>query len=901
MSQVIINDVPPYTQAVAILNQTVFGTNWTADAASDVVVYVTPFGDEPDDDTQILSYPSQYSVSFVGALQQVQVTLVTPSAQGDIVTITRQTPADRENLYSNTNFTPSMLNSDFGILTLVDQQAQLVNQLIGPRYNYSAVITPVVDTILPILSANQFWAMNGDNTAIEAVDISSVISGGTVTQVNTGLGLTGGPITNAGTISFAQMPANTFWGNITGSTAVPSQVPTSYFLIATNNLSDVPNKPLALSNLGAQAASAALSSIAGLTTVANNMLYTTAPNTYAVIAPANNSTLVSSPAGVPSWSQTLPTQVQTNIQYLGVQNQNLDMGGFQINDLGEPTQPSDAATKSYVDLNALTGTAVYAATTTNLTVSQSGSGAGATLTNAGVQATFELDGVNPPLNSNVLIKDLADAEHEGIYTVTDVGSAGTNWVLTRATTYDTPTEINQTGLIIIQNGTTLAGTAWFNADTIVTVDVTPFDYSQFGNIIFPVSLANGGTNANLTASNGGIFYSTATAGAILAGTATAGRVLLSGASSAPTWSAPTYPGFGGVDGQVLRSNGTNNVYSTSTFADTYSINNLLYASSANVVVGLATTNNGVLVTNGSGVPSISTTLPTGLTIPGFANAPANTNITSMSGLTGTLQAPTAIASSAGLPVISFGYVPSSVNSWFIQNNSTGSDPVFQATGSDATVNAQFQSKGGIFKFVDGLSATAAVIRFYNAAANQFTGLKVANAAASSVTFTLPSADGLANFILKTDGSAVLSLANGSQIAGTSTNDNASAGNIGEYTSVNVPLASAVSITSTVSANVTSFDLSAGDWDVGGNVGFSYSGGATNTACWISTTSATLPDFSMQATYQPAPGSTTLSCNLTVPTIRVSVAATTTVYLSCRGVFASGTGSALGTIWARRAR
>jgi hypothetical protein len=114
MSDVLIGDILPYTQATAILNQVVFGTNWTANVASDVVVYVTPFGSPANDAMQVLSYPSQYSVSFIGALQQVQVTLVTPSGAGDIVTITRQTPADRLNLYSNTNFTPSMLNNDFG-------------------------------------------------------------------------------------------------------------------------------------------------------------------------------------------------------------------------------------------------------------------------------------------------------------------------------------------------------------------------------------------------------------------------------------------------------------------------------------------------------------------------------------------------------------------------------------------------------------------------------------------------------------------------------------------------------------------------------------------------------------------------------------------------------------------
>ena len=50
-----------------------------------------------------------------------------------------------------------------------------------------------------------------------------------------------------------------------------------------------------------------------------------------------------------------------------------------------------------------------------------------------------------------------------------------------------------------------------------------------------LSLANGGTAANLTASNGGILYSTASAMAILAGTGTAGQCMLSGSNAPPTW------------------------------------------------------------------------------------------------------------------------------------------------------------------------------------------------------------------------------------------------------------------------------------------------------------------------------------------------------------------------------
>ena len=102
---------------------------------------------------------------------------------------------------------------------------------------------------------------------------------------------------------------------------------------------------------------------------------------------------------------------------------------------------------------------------------------------------------------------------------------------------------------------------------------------------FPLSLANGGLNANLTASNGGIFYSTGSAGAILAGTATANQVLLSGSSTTPAWSTATYP-------------------------TTTTINQLLYSSAANTITGLTTANSGVLITSAGGVPSISSTLPT---------------------------------------------------------------------------------------------------------------------------------------------------------------------------------------------------------------------------------------------------------------------------------------------------
>lgn len=73
-----------------------------------------------------------------------------------------------------------------------------------------------------------------------------------------------------------------------------------------------------------------------------------------------------------------------------------------------------------------------------------------------------------------------------------------------------------------------------------------------------VGLSVGGTNANLTASNGGIFYSTATAGAILSGIASAGRHLRSGNSAAPTWSTNVWPDTA-TSTRVLYATGTNTI------------------------------------------------------------------------------------------------------------------------------------------------------------------------------------------------------------------------------------------------------------------------------------------------------------------------------------------------------
>jgi hypothetical protein len=175
MTQVVIDDIIPRTQLLATAGQTVFNTNWTADAATDVDVYARAVGVSPNDITQIVD-PSLYNVTFVGGSQTVRVTFLSGRVLNDVITIVRNTPAERLNLYINTNFVPSMLNQDFGILTLVDQQAQMYDTVINPGYYVSATIDPDSvlgggDKILPILPPLFGWRKNAAGTAIEAISI----------------------------------------------------------------------------------------------------------------------------------------------------------------------------------------------------------------------------------------------------------------------------------------------------------------------------------------------------------------------------------------------------------------------------------------------------------------------------------------------------------------------------------------------------------------------------------------------------------------------------------------------------------------------------------------------------------------------------------------------------------
>lgn len=136
------------------------------------------------------------------------------------------------------------------------------------------------------------------------------------------------------------------------------------------------------------------------------------------------------------------------------------------------------------------------------------------------------------------------------------------------------------------------------------------------------------------------------------------------------------------------------------------------------------------------------------------------------------------------------------------------------------------------------------------------------------------------------------------IIGVADASNAFTGSVGEFISSVIPLASALTLSNLININITSITLSAGDWDVWGNISIL---GPDIQACfgWTSTVSGTTPDASLYNAINNA--GSLFNFHFSVPQLRYSLSTSTIIYLSTQSKFSSGTTIACGGIYARRVR
>lgn len=135
------------------------------------------------------------------------------------------------------------------------------------------------------------------------------------------------------------------------------------------------------------------------------------------------------------------------------------------------------------------------------------------------------------------------------------------------------------------------------------------------------------------------------------------------------------------------------------------------------------------------------------------------------------------------------------------------------------------------------------------------------------------------------------------IIGTTTNDNAAAGYVGEFIT---STSASTGISNNTNTNITTISLTAGDWDVWGVIQFNAAAGTITTVsvAGVSSVSATFSSSLQQLGSTTGAGQGTV---LMAPTTRFSLSTTTTIYLVGYASFSVSTINTVGILNARRMR
>jgi len=576
-TQVTINDVIPKTQITATAGQTVFTTNWTANAASDVVVYARTSAQSPDDLTQLVS-SANYTVAFVGGSEIVEVTFLVGRALNDVITITRDTPADRLNLYTNTNFTPSMLNQDVGILTLVDQQAQLYNQQVAPHYNVSA--TPDLgssmtglggDIYLPILGANEGWKKNSANTEIVPITFPS-----------------GGGLGPSDATYIVQTP----WS--------PS--------------GELPNQQ-ALSPL----ATGFMSSVTGTGVVSTRTLQGTA-----------NQINVTNGTGTgnPVFSLSNALQLPGTMTFGG----NVDANGYNISNIGQAnignvqiSGNTIQSTNTNGDLNLTpNGTGDLVLDGLNWPQADGTNGQAVTTNGAGqlgwtsFGAPYTPAALTSVSDTNVTIT-LGGTPATALLQASSI-TMGWSGLLSIARGGTNNSVLGANGTLAQSDGTKYS---WTTATYPTTTTANNILFSSATNVVGQISSAIGGV---LVSDAAGV-------PSMLANPADNYRVLQSKNNAIAEWSTAAYPHTASAAGTLMQSDGTDWTHTQATYPSSTNKDAILYSLSNNTVGEITPVKDAVLVSNNMKTPVWSSPMTDGQVIIGKTNdIPIAANLTAGSGI-----------------------------------------------------------------------------------------------------------------------------------------------------------------------------------------------------------------------------------------------------------------------------
>jgi hypothetical protein len=189
----------------------------------------------------------------------------------------------------------------------------------------------------------------------------------------------------------------------------------------------------------------------------------------------------------------------------------------------QPNAATDIVNKTYVDALVASGVhfhqPVQVESPTALVAvynqpNGAGNGIGATLTNSGANVSLVIDGVSVANTNRVLVYTQANAVHNGVYVVSDIGSNATSWVLTRSddtNTYgfDSPEALSEGSTFFVQEGDTGSGETYTcNTPGVITFGTSNITFTQISS----AQIYSAGTGLSLNNTTFSISNTAVTAG-----------------------------------------------------------------------------------------------------------------------------------------------------------------------------------------------------------------------------------------------------------------------------------------------------------------------------------------------------------------------------------------------------
>ena len=415
----------------------------------------------------------------------------------------------------------------------------------------------------PASPTNGTLRYNSDSAVFEGYANNvwgAIATGAGVVSIDTGTGLTGGPITSTGTISIANTAVTA--GSYGSATAVGTfTVNGQGQLTAAGNVTITPawgsitGTPTTLAGYGITDGV----SLTGTQTLTNK-----------TISGANNTLTNIGNASLTNSSVT----VGTTAIALGASS--LTLGGLtSVAVTQDPTSALQLATKQYVDAvaeglhihescAAATPGTLASITGGTVTYNNGTAGVGATLTLS--VALTVLDGYTLLNGNRVLIKNEATQANNGIYTWATGGT-----VLTRATDFDTAAEMASGDFTFITNGTLYANTGWVQTDPVTVVGTSPVTWIQFSG----AGTYTAGTGLTLTGTQ---FSLTSPVVASLGGTGVATLTGLAYGNGTSAFTAASAAQVVSVIGSTAVTNATNATNTAITANSTNATNYLTFVS-----------------------------------------------------------------------------------------------------------------------------------------------------------------------------------------------------------------------------------------------------------------------------------------------------------------------------------